>query len=320
MTKTIAITGGTGSQGGGVANVMLKTPGWKVRVITRNASSEKAKALVAQGAEVVEANLDDEDSLAKAFESCNAIFGVTNFWEHLFTGKSQAESGEAEEEQAMKLARAAAKTTTLEHYVWSTLPSSKKLTNNKIAVPHLDYKANVDDRIKTELPELAMKTTFLFFGYYPSNIASFPLIKPFEYPGAYGKWIQMLPTPAESTIPVSGDMIVTPGIWVRQILALPEKTLGKYSIVAPEILSFGEMMKIWSEVTGRPGVYVQCSKEAYEEIWGLPGNEMAMQLKFGEEITDWMANFDWVNMEELGIKKEEVPGCKMALEGLKTLL
>lgn len=105
---------------------------------------------------------------------------MTNFWEHLFTGKSQDESGAAEEEQGMKLARAASKTSSLEHYIWSTLPGAKKLTNGKAPVAHLDYKANVDERIKKELPELAKKTTYLFFGYYPSNMAFFPMTKPLE--------------------------------------------------------------------------------------------------------------------------------------------
>lgn len=68
MSKTIAITGATGAQGGGVFNVMINTPGWKVRAITRYPNGEKAKALAAQGAEVVQANFDDEVSIAKAFE------------------------------------------------------------------------------------------------------------------------------------------------------------------------------------------------------------------------------------------------------------
>ena len=46
--------------------------------------------------------------------------------------------------------------------------------------PHMDYKAIVDDRIRAELPELAAKTTYLYFGYYPQNMAFFPLLKPFE--------------------------------------------------------------------------------------------------------------------------------------------
>jgi hypothetical protein len=45
----------------------------------------------------------------------------------------------------------------------------------------MDYKANVDARIKAELPALAAKTTYLYFGYYPQNMAYFPLLKPFEF-------------------------------------------------------------------------------------------------------------------------------------------
>jgi uncharacterized protein YbjT (DUF2867 family) len=71
-TKIIAVTGATGAQGGGVVNVMKKTPGWKVRAVTRNPDSDAAKALAADGSvEVVRADFDDEASLAKAFEVCS---------------------------------------------------------------------------------------------------------------------------------------------------------------------------------------------------------------------------------------------------------
>jgi len=67
--KIIAVTGATGSQGGGVVNVMKKAPGWKVRAVTRNPESEAAKKLGADGSvEVVQADWDDEASLVKAFE------------------------------------------------------------------------------------------------------------------------------------------------------------------------------------------------------------------------------------------------------------
>lgn len=66
--RIIAVTGATGSQGGGVVNVMKKTPGWKVRAITRNPESDAAKKLSADGVEVVQASFDDETSLKKAFE------------------------------------------------------------------------------------------------------------------------------------------------------------------------------------------------------------------------------------------------------------
>lgn len=69
MSKIIAVIGATGAQGGSVANEFLKLDGWKVRAITRNASSDKAKALQSQGAEVVTADCWDEASLVKAFEA-----------------------------------------------------------------------------------------------------------------------------------------------------------------------------------------------------------------------------------------------------------
>lgn len=114
----------------------------------------------------------------------HAIFAVTNWWEHLAQGKSPNEAGEIEEEQGMKLARAAATVDTLEHYLWSTTPSAKRKLNGKVFTPHMDYKANVDARIKVELPELAAMTTYLYFGYYPQNMAFLPLIKPIEYVGS----------------------------------------------------------------------------------------------------------------------------------------
>lgn len=111
----------------------------------------------------------------------NAVFAVTNWWEHLYSGKSQDESGLLEEEQGMKIARAAAHIPTLEHYIWSTTPSAKRIFNGQLSTPHMDYKANVDARIKSELPDLAEKTTYLYFGFYPQNIAFIPLLKPMEH-------------------------------------------------------------------------------------------------------------------------------------------
>lgn len=78
----------------------------------------------------------------------------------------------------MNIARAAAATSSLTHYIWSTTPSAKRMFGGKLLAPHMDYKANVDARIKVELPKLAAITSYLYFGYYPQNMAFFPLCKP----------------------------------------------------------------------------------------------------------------------------------------------
>jgi len=72
MSNTIAVVGATGQQGGSVARACIKA-GWKVRGVTRKVDSDSAKALIAEGAEVISANLNDEASLIKAFEVFHAL-------------------------------------------------------------------------------------------------------------------------------------------------------------------------------------------------------------------------------------------------------
>jgi nucleoside-diphosphate-sugar epimerase len=65
--KLITVFGATGSQGGGLANAILNDDNSKfsVRAVTRDPSSDKAKALSEAGAEVVKGDVDDYDSIKK---------------------------------------------------------------------------------------------------------------------------------------------------------------------------------------------------------------------------------------------------------------
>lgn len=106
---------------------------------------------------------------------------MTNYWEQVLAHKKTlAEAAVIEENQGVALANAAAKTATLEHYIWSTLPEMNELSEGKINVPHCDCKARVDAYIRQNLPTLAAKTTYLWMGFYPSNMAYFPIFKPFK--------------------------------------------------------------------------------------------------------------------------------------------
>src|SRR4030095_6354916 len=119
MAKIIAVVGATGVQGGGLARAILADPsgGFSVRAITRDPNKDSAKALASQGAEVVSANLDDVESLKKAFAGAHGVYGVTNFWEHF--------SGEKEKAQAKNIADAA-KAAGRKHVVWSTLEDTRQ--------------------------------------------------------------------------------------------------------------------------------------------------------------------------------------------------
>ncbi|KAI8202016.1 hypothetical protein KHU50_005205 [Colletotrichum sp. SAR 10_65] len=214
MAKLIAVTGATGQQGGAVVTVMLAA-GWRVRGVTRDPGSAKAKRLAATGVEIVKADFSDENSLRAAFDGAHAIFAMTSFIDYAWSGKHTVDEACAfEEADALRLARAAASSEALEHYIFSTTPSASRLTGGKCSVPHMDAKARADQRIRRELPGLARRMTSLFVGFYPSNFV-LDMFKPHEV--------------------TSGDMTVTPGIWVRQILARSEKCLGDMFVTATEL-------------------------------------------------------------------------------------
>ena len=82
--KIIAVMGATGAQGGGLVRAILNDPagGFAARAITRDPSTAKAKELAKLGAEVVAADLDDQESLNRAFEGAYGAYCVTFFWEH----------------------------------------------------------------------------------------------------------------------------------------------------------------------------------------------------------------------------------------------
>jgi len=170
--KIIAVVGATGTQGGGLARAILADPngGFAVRAITRDPNKDNAKALAAKGAQVVQANLDDVESLKKAFAGAYGVYGVTNFWEHF--------SAEKEKAQAKNIADAA-KAAGVKHVIWSTLEDTRKLMEpgdkrmptlqEKYRVPHFDAKADADAYFS------GLPATYLVTSFYWDNLYMFKL-------------------------------------------------------------------------------------------------------------------------------------------------
>ena len=167
--KTIAVVGATGAQGGGLARAILDDPHgeFACRALTRDTTSEAARALADRGAEVVPADLDDEDSLAAAFEGAHGAYCMTNFFEHF--------SAEKETAQAGNLARAA-KTTRIRHAIWSTSQDSQEWVSptgdslpaspDGYLVPHWDGKAQGNHFFT----DVGVPTTFLLPPMFWENL------------------------------------------------------------------------------------------------------------------------------------------------------
>src|SRR6266849_1641684 len=166
--KIIAVVGSTGAQGGGLCEAILSDPngGFSCRAITRKSDGDKAKALAAKGAEVVKADLDDVESLKKAFAGAYGVYAVTNFWEHF--------SAEKEKAQAKNIADAA-KAAGVKHVIWSTLEDTRTLMSAddkrmpmlqaNYRVPHFDAKAEANASF-AGLPVTYFVTSFYWDNFY----------------------------------------------------------------------------------------------------------------------------------------------------------
>jgi len=170
--KIIAVVGATGAQGGGVVRAILadKNGPFTARALTRDPKSEKARALAAAGAEVVQADVDDVESLKRAFAGAYGAYCVTFFWAHM--------SAEKEIAEAHAMAQAA-KQAQLQHVIWSTFEDTRDWVplsdtrmptlQGKYKVAHFDGKAEAN----AEFTRLGVPTTFLYTSFYWENLIYF---------------------------------------------------------------------------------------------------------------------------------------------------
>ena len=170
--KIIAVAGATGAQGGGLVRAILKDANgpFTVRALTRDVSSEKARALQAAGAEVVHADVGDPKSLEKALAGAYAAYCVTFYWEHY--------SPDLEIAHGTALARAC-KAAGVQHAIWSTFEDARAymsehdrrmpLLMDRFRVPHFDAKAEVDVVFR----DLGVPTTFYLTSFYWENLIYF---------------------------------------------------------------------------------------------------------------------------------------------------
>jgi uncharacterized protein YbjT (DUF2867 family) len=262
MAKVIAVIGSTGSQGGGLCRAILadKSGGFSCRAVTRDASKEKAQALKAAGAEVVEANMDDVESLKKAFAGADGVFAVTNFWEHF--------SGQKEKDQAKNIAEAA-KAAGVKHIVWSTLEDTRQwmpagddrmpMLQDKYRVPHFDAKAEADAYFA------GLPTTFLRTSFYWDNLYMFGLAPKKNDAGQY-EWTFPL-----GTAKMAGIGAEDIGKTAYGIFKAGSQYIGKTVGIAGEFISVDEMGQRLTKHLGiGPVKYNAVDANVYRSF-GFPG-------------------------------------------------
>jgi len=263
--KTIAVFGATGAQGGGLVRAILSDPagGYRVRAITRDIDSDKARALAELGAEVVAADIDDESSLTRALEGAYGAYFVTFYWAHFSPEKELAEAG--------NMARAA-KASGLRHTIWSTLEDTRlwvPLSDDrmptlmgKYKVPHFDAKGEAN-RIFTDL---GVPTTFLLTSFYWDNLIHFGMG---PKPGPDGTLAITLPMDDKRLPGIAAEDI---GRCAYGIFRAGDTYIGKTVGIAGECLTGAQMAAQLGKALGQEVTYNAVTPEAYR-AFGFPGAE-----------------------------------------------
>jgi uncharacterized protein YbjT (DUF2867 family) len=263
--KIITIFGGTGAQGGGLARAILNDPHseFAVRIATRGIHSDKAKALAAAGAELVEADIDQPNSIANALKGAYGAFFVTFFWSHY--------SPELENKHANDFARAS-KEAGLKHVIWSTLEDTRNwypldddrmpTLNGQYKVPHFDGKGAADHYFA----DYEVPTTYLRASFYWDNLIYFGMG---PKRGADGKLSITFPLGGHKMGGIGAEDI---GKCAYGIFKAGSALIGKYVGIAGEQLTGEQMAQKLGKFIGEEVKYNAITPADYRQF-GFPGAE-----------------------------------------------
>jgi uncharacterized protein YbjT (DUF2867 family) len=277
--KIVAVVGATGAQGGGLVRAILgdRSEDFVVRAITRDLESPKAQDLARSGAEVVQADLDDFDSVREAFDGAYAVFCVTFFWAHYSPAKELA--------QALTMARAA-KEAAVHHAIWSTLEDTRRwlpLGDSRMPtlmgqykVPHFDAKGEANRFFVDQ----GVPTTFLLTSFYWDNLIHSGL-EPKKGPD--GRLALTFPMGDKKLPGIAAEDI---GRSAYGIFKRGPELRGKTVGISGEHLTGAQMANSLSNALGREVRYNSVSPEEYRRF-NVPGaEELANMFQFKRDFQD----------------------------------
>jgi uncharacterized protein YbjT (DUF2867 family) len=229
--------------------------------VTRSIDSDKARALAARGAEVVEADLDDPASIRRALDGAYGAYFVTFFWDHFSVEKEMA--------HARALAEAA-RDTGIRHAIWSTLEDTRTFIpldddrmptlQGKYKVPHFDGKGEADHYFV----DAGVPTTFLLASFYWDNLVYFGSG---PKAGPDGNLAITFPIGDKKMAGIAAEDI---GKCAYGIFKRGTEMIGQRIGVAGEHLTGAEMAAALTHALGKPVVYNAVSPDVYRSF-GFPG-------------------------------------------------
>tara|TARA_Y100001968_G_scaffold44940_1_gene35000 strand:- start:1939 stop:2979 length:1041 start_codon:yes stop_codon:yes gene_type:complete len=243
----IAVTMATSRQGSGVVKELSKTNNYRIRAITRNINSPRALEIGnLNNVELVKGDLLDPESLSKAFEGVDVIFGnttPTKGWK-IFRG-SIVRSYEMEQGfnliNQVKIAHDKGK---LNHFIFSSISKPKDPLKNEPAPGHFTSKWDIEEYI--EKIDLKKITTVLrpvsYFENFENKLPGYTISKKI-FPGIVDKNTKWQLIAVEDI-----------GKWVKGVLSKPENYKNKSLNIAGEELTGREMAMTLQEIVSSEGI------------------------------------------------------------------
>jgi uncharacterized protein YbjT (DUF2867 family) len=236
--KIILVTGATGKQGGAVLRHLLED-GWSVRALTRSPDKNESEILRNLGAEIVQGDLDNPDSLTPALAGVYGVFSVQQFW-----GKGV----DVEVAEGMALADAAKKAG-VAHFIYSSIGGAER----KTGIPFFESKF----RIETYIKKLNLKWSIVRPAYFMENFLIPDMISHL-YNGDF-------PFPLETEMSMQLLAVDDIGEMVKVMFNNPEKYLGKAIEIAGDELTGAQMAETLSKATGKTVTYREIPVESLHE-------------------------------------------------------
>ncbi|KAJ7250156.1 NAD-P-binding protein [Mycena haematopus] len=287
QSKLILVVGATGAQGQAVVDALLAPDAnglpspYTVRALTRDPSSPSAQALAKRGVECVKGSFTDYASVARALEGAYGAWVNTDG----FT------VGEMEEIYAgMRIYEVAKRVPSLRHYVWSNLRYVLKSGgfNPDYAADHMNAKGRVGEW-------LSVQPSVLDDGITWSQVTTGPYM-------AKGGIFNPLNVREDGTVVFAapfGDAHVPLialedlGWWARYTFDHRAETSGRELNIASECVHWDDLVKTFTEVTGKPAVYKRLSVDEFLGIFDEERLEepIATEKKRGDGSKTMRQNF-----------------------------
>jgi uncharacterized protein YbjT (DUF2867 family) len=223
--NTVLVTGATGRQGGAVIHHMLPR-GWKLRALSRDPGSHASRALAQKGVEVVQGDLEDATSVARATAGVYGVYSVQDFW---------AVGAKREVQQGKNVADAAKKAS-IRHFIYSSVGGAERNTG----IPHWESKWEIEKYIRSlGLPATVIRPAAFMETYHIDQV-EIGILK--------GK----LADPIRGDKPYQTIATDDIGAFVALAFDRPTEFIGKELEIAGSELTNLEAAKVFSRVLGKP--------------------------------------------------------------------